>query len=799
MGCFATAMQAQSLKAFLSAGEEAVESGDHYNALYYYDNALEFDSTNLEVRYQFAQAARHFNAYKLAEEHYQYIVDNDTESAYLTSVFYLANMQQRQGKYDQALMNYNLYLSHPEGDELIERAEKEIAAIDFAKQEIENPRPGFTIERLDNNVNTPYSEFGAYEKEGQLFYSSLRFEKEEKEYRIPRIYSKILSSSEGDISAPVNGEINESPEHIAHSAFNHDGTRIYYTICAYADNMNIICDLYYREIDEEMNFGEAVRLPDHINPENSTSTQPSVAFDYKTQKETLFFTSNMEGAKANSMDIWAAEITEDGFGAPVNLTAINTNYDEMAPFYHSGSSTLYFSSDSYLGLGGFDIYKTYTDDEGEYTAPENMGAPVNSSFNDLYYALNEEGDKAYLSSNRTGSLYLEDSYEACCYDIYNVDIEEVKISLEVLTFNEETKDPLPGVNVKIIDLVKDEIAFESFNETSHEHYFDVICGREYIIVSEKNGYDSDTTSLMIRECDTTQKITKKVYLKPQIIKLEVFTYNKRTLEDLPGTTVILEDLSDSTVQIITQTNLESNDFYFDIVAGHKYRITGSKTGFSTETIISETNDIEDGKIVRKLYLLSLNDYLPIAVYFDNDYPDPRTRKMYTESTYSSTFDPYMAKQDEFVSSFVGDMDATDTEKQKAEDEINSFFDNNVQLGYDKMMHFVGLLKSRLEAGDIIEITLKGFASPRAANKYNLALGQRRIWTIKNELKEFNNGELAPFIENEQLLVTEVSFGEEIAPAGISDSYSNRRLSVYSVEASLQRRCEIVKVRILNNE
>jgi len=114
------------------------------------------------------------------------------------------------------------------------------------------------------------------------------------------------------------------------------------------------------------------------------------------------------------------------------------------------------------------------------------------------------------------------------------------------------------------------------------------------------------------------------------------------------------------------------------------------------------------------------------------------------------------------------------------------------------MHlFMDKLIERLEAGEIIELSLKGFASPRAANKYNLALGQRRIWTIKNELRAYNGGVMAPYIESGKLQVVEISFGEEAAPKDISDSYKNRRLSVYSVEASKQRRAELVRVRVLN--
>ena len=169
--------------------------------------------------------------------------------------------------------------------------------------------------------------------------------------------------------------------------------------------------------------------------------------------------------------------------------------------------------------------------------------------------------------------------------------------------------------------------------------------------------------------------------------------------------------------------------------------------------------------------------------------------MYTDLNYTNTFGDYYAKKEEFKRSYTKTLKGSSVEDGKAE--LEAFFENNVKLGYDRLQLFVSKLKKRLDEGDIIELELKGFASPRAANKYNLALGQRRIWALKNELRTFGNSILAPYIETGQLRIAEVSFGEEIAPAGISDAYTNPRLSVFSVEASRERKAEIVRVRILN--
>ncbi len=790
---------AQSLKAFLKAGEEALSGGDYYNAMYYYNTAQEFDTTRIDIKYGFAESARNFNAYTLAEQAYQFVLDNDNSSEYPLSSFYLATVQQNLGKYAEAQRNYELYLSeYRENDERQSlKAENEIEAIEWAIKEVENPPLGITVSRLENDINTPYTEFGGIQNGDEFYYSSLRFEKKQKGIRINRLYSKILSKGTDGPSSPIEGELNEYEQHAAHTSYSHDGSRMYYTLCDYLDELDIQCDLYYRNIEADNNYGPATILPANINLEGSTSTQPSIGYDPRTQEEYLYFASDRPEGKGG-LDIWYTKIASSGFEDPVNIDEINTLEDEVSPFYHSPTGTIYFSSNGYMGMGGLDIYSSFNDSEG-FTNAENLRSPVNSSFNDLYYSLDDEGTKAYFSSNRTGSLYLEESYEACCYDIYEVDIEEVKLDLNALTFNGESLDSLVGVRVSILDAITGETIDEFLNNSGHEHHFTILQGKEYLIVSERTGFESDTTSLSTRNLISLEEIIKKIYLNPLEVKLDIFAFDKLTSDPLDGVTVVLEEIGGDRI-LLSETNMESNDFHFDIIAGRRYKLIATKNGYAKDVLEFDALDIYEGVITKNVYLLDasgyLNRYLPINVYFNNDRPDPKSRKMYSDLSYSDTYTPYIGEVQEFqrwlTLSVEGEL------KTQLESDIDAFFENEVKGGNRKFQAFLIVLQERLEAGDILELSLKGYASPRAANKYNLALGQRRIWTLKNELKSYAGGILKPFIESGRLRVSELSLGEEIAPASVSDSYSDRQKSVFSVEASRERKAEIVKVRVLNN-
>jgi len=788
-----SALHGQSLKAFLNAGAEAMEDSDYYNACYYFQSALEFDTTNVDVHYLYAQASFKLKAYTRAESSFQYILDHDADQLHPLASFYLGLTQQNLGKYDLARTHFQLYLSESEGDDpyYTARAEKEIAAVEWAQDRILNPREGLNVERLNDSINTAYSEFAAVKNGSSLFYSSLRFEKEEKSQLVNRLFSKILRYEEAGTNEPLDEEFHQGGQHFANMAFSHDASSVYYTICEYSQGVELRCDIYKRVIDESGKWGAAQKLPSAINDSLSTNTQPSIAYDLRLDKEVLYFVSDREGGKGK-LDIWYSIINSNGYSDPINLESVNTIENEISPFYHSPTSTLYFSTDGRLGMGGYDVYSSVKVN-GTFEDPVNEEALINSSFDDVYYVLNSEGTEAYFSSNRIGSLYLDDSYEACCFDIYRAEIEDKPVELKILSYNELTRNPLNGTRVIIIDPLTDEVVFESLSPTENEHNFTVRYRREYTIITEKEGFQTDETSIKINQLEP---IDKKIYLTPLAVKLDVYAYDDITRDPLPGVLVTVNNLDRDALPKL-EFNESGNDFSFDINAGYNYEIIADKTGY--ERVIEPVNNllIINGIIRQDVFLrpIELNEYLPVCVYFDNDRPDRRSNKLYTDKSYSETYDEYVSKKDEFKEQ----LSFTLSEKLaiEAEDEVERFFDKNVKQGYEMLLLFIGKLKQRLEAGDKIEISLKGYASPRAQNKYNLAIGQRRIWTIKNEIRQFENSVLEQYIDSGMLQVVEVSFGEETAPDNVSDSYQDRRSSIYSVDASRERKAEIVRVRVLN--
>jgi Tol biopolymer transport system component len=171
----------------------------------------------------------------------------------------------------------------------------------------------------------------------------------------------------------------------------------------------------FREINKNMNFKEifvtidndiySVDLmkntfsPHKLNINTKyVECSPSLSPDGNT----LYFVSNRPGGFGGK-DIWSSERLSNGnWSDPINLgSKVNTAEDEESPFMMADGATLYFSSKGHNGMGGFDIFSATQNDDGLWSVPENIGAPVNTSGDDFYYITDTYGKCAFYSSDKT--------------------------------------------------------------------------------------------------------------------------------------------------------------------------------------------------------------------------------------------------------------------------------------------------------------------------------------------------------------------------------------------------------------
>ncbi len=790
IGLFA---QSPTKKQYITEAEKAFANKNYYAALVYYNEALEFDQNDATILYKSAESARLFNSYSVAAKKYHYLIDTLQDNQFSDAVFWLADMKQRMGQYTEAQKYYNLYSAEHGGSDtlLTDLTKKQLAAITFALDQKISPSKEKRFEKLGEDINTVASEVSGLKYGDDFYFSSMNYKSQPQNRKeLSKDISKILKKDKSETVELLPGYINERERLVSNISINHDGTMAYYTLCDYINGTDVRCEIYRSQLDSLGNMSNEFKLLDPINIDSTTSTHPHITIDKETGKEILYFVSDREGG-VGRLDIWYSLLdSKFGFSEPINISDINTSGDDITPFYSNSSDFLYFSSDFRQGYGGFDIYKSAKTNDA-FGNVVILTQPFNSSYNDIYYSEDREGNTAYLSSNREGALFVDEYFESCCYDIYKMDLIKVDIDLNVLTYDKLTGRDLKKATVQLID---NETGIELDRVTNMEgidHQFVLQEDRNYMIVATRENYFPDTIYLSTVGIEESQSIDKKMFLETDRLLLDVFTFTTIGQIPLEGCTVTLIDLTDG--KEITEINPLGNEFNFMPEIGREYKIVAKKEGYKDAEEYLDTRIYDKPTLItKKLYLdkFILQDLLPIALYFDNDLPDLASRSTMTKAKYGELVDNYVASKETYKSNYVKPL--KDNEKENAAENFEIFFEGDVKGGYDKFKMFLNNLQQELEAGNQVELVLKGYASPRADNKYNLALGQRRVNSVKNEMIFFENEELKKYYLAGQLVITDISFGKELAPPNVSGDLKDRRKSVYSLDASRERRVEILR-------
>jgi hypothetical protein len=434
--------QAQSIKQLLKQGSDAMSIKDYSSATQIYNQVILIDSSNVTYQLLFADASR-LNYDNTAALHwYEKIFKQDNGKTYTEVPFYIATQLKNTGKYKDAKKYFDKYYKKQKNSkdkikkQLALKAKQEFDACDIAQILIKNPGD-VKILHLDSMVNSKVSEYAPFEYDSLLYFSSLRdksksdangvgFNKLYTAHKSPTKENKFLKAQELDSLFNKNGI------HNANTSFNSDFTKIFVSRCGAVNATQYKCEIYVSDF-KEGHWTDLKKLPSPINVEGSNTTQP--CFSELNGKDVLFFASD-RGAGEGAMDIWYAYMNKDeSFETPINAgKKVNTIEDEITPWYVKENNTLFFSSTWHKGLGNFDIFKSEyknntstgsaTTSTGsvqlEFTDAQNLGYPINSSYNDIYYSINSKKDKAYISSNRIGS-YFEDK-PSCCNDIYSFPI-----------------------------------------------------------------------------------------------------------------------------------------------------------------------------------------------------------------------------------------------------------------------------------------------------------------------------------------------------------------------------------------
>lgn len=419
----------QTRQAFVRAASSAKLAGDYYSASLYYKQALEFDEDDLEVIYQLAEVSRLYHDYTGAVLGYEKCVLLDTKQRKTLATFYAGEMRKCLGAYAEAQKHFQNYYNVHAGDSnfFSRKSFLQLAACDTAQRLIKNPGKE-EISGLGNTVNTIYNDFAGQQMDDSIIYfSSQRFLEEGKTKKKEKAYvSKILTSKneKGSWNSPVLMDriLNPSGFLNCNSNISADHRYLFFSRCTSINVSTYHAELYVSKW-ENGKWKSPSKLGNEINSKEYTSTQPAVATN-GASGYILYFSSDRPGG-FGGMDIWRSTFSNGMFGSPENLgPEINSQGNEITPFFDNLSSTFYFSSDWHAGLGGYDVFHSEMKN-GVFTNVVNMGYPLNSSCDDIYFTVTKTGKEGLLTSNRPGSMYLYT--QTCCYDVYRYVIPELQI------------------------------------------------------------------------------------------------------------------------------------------------------------------------------------------------------------------------------------------------------------------------------------------------------------------------------------------------------------------------------------
>ena len=812
-------INAQSLRAYITAADKAYATNDYFTALVYYKKVFEVEPHRNDIHFKYAESARLFQAYRIAEDAYHKITLSKDSMRFPLATFWLGVVKKNLAKYDEAEVVFNDYLEkHKRVNPRYSRmAEKNIVDCRWAKRMIRSQNANLTVEHIKDGINTPYSEFGAVEVDSSVYFSSMRFQDKTKMF-----YSKVMKrEKDGEIKT---FEFNTDDKFAANPSISFDGNRLYYTLCKYDVAGNINCSIHYRDRKYNDVWGAAQKLPSFINFPGFTATHPAIGYDKLNKREVLFFSSNRPGGKGK-LDIWYSTVSPNGkFTRPVNHSVINSRENDVTPFFHSPSQTLYFSSDGYPGMGGYDIYKIKRKGRSWQT-PVHMIYPVNSSYNDLYFALNEEGKKSYFASNRIEAMEIDEESEACCNDLFIANIQPAKIELtkeeylaltnktssdyiteeldepKVIILTEIEPEPISVLPETKLDPVNTETDKTSTIATTDPEGETSSAG-QLNTKGEKIEVNNDTQKNTSPDDELDSNLSRDVF--SLVFEVEVLDMN---LEPLPGVNVdFLEQSKESNSRNFSKKIESGNKVKFRIKDHVNYSVVLSKPGFETDTFSLDRENLLDATELTLPFFMNqlpdgsdfiesplkdqleeelvtetmLNDFIPLALYFNNNEPDPTSWSNTTNLNYEQIFLNFYNKKERFKDRYVRKF--AQSQRDNAITQIEEFFDNDLKKNYEELIKLSDQISKFLEKGNKVTIGFQGTFTLANANSKSLALANRRMSSLRNHFRTHLGGKLLSYIDQGLL-----SF-EIVDPVIITNSTIT---GIYSPEASKLRKIEIM--------
>jgi outer membrane protein OmpA-like peptidoglycan-associated protein len=556
--------------------------------------------------------------------------------------FWLAWSYQLNSRWDEAIKHYQLYLSQGKKNAgETDDVNKKIAECNSGKKYSATPERVF-VDNLGSAINSTFPEYGpsiSADEETIIFTArrdnstgGKRDENDNGYYE--DIYISVKSNGKWQASKQLSKTVN-TDNHDAAAGLSSDGSKLY----VYRHSGKDGGDLY-----ESVLFGVDWEAPIHMNKYiNTKYHESSVSLSFDGRR--MYFVSNKESGLGDR-DIYYSDMDVKGeWGASKNIgPVINTKYAEEAVFMHPDGVTLYFSSKGHNSMGGYDIFKS-TLLNGVWSAPENLGYPINGPDDDVFFVVSGSGSRAYFASSKTGGFGEKDLYKItflgpekapllntqdqliamAANPVSNlkvenaVDVASAKLTiLKGVVSDAKTHQPLES-SIDLIDNDKNVVlaTFKS-NSSTGKYLVNLPSGKNYGIAVKRDGYLFHSENFNLPNNAAFQEFTKDVALK----KIEIgstivlrnifFDFDKATIRpesanELERLIKLLNDNPTLKIELGSHTDSKGSDDY-------NWKLSESRSksvvdyligkGISTARLVAkgygetkpiDTNDTDEGR------------------------------------------------------------------------------------------------------------------------------------------------------------------------------------------------------------
>jgi len=509
--------------------EEFEQALDIYMQIYTHD------SSNANLNYRIGQSILHLtnqNKYKRVDAIYyleqsiESMTPEYNEGSYkekkapFEALFYLGNAYRFNHEFDKAIVVYERFISYlpPTDYFYIDFVKRESQACHNAQELISVPVK-YETESLNDVVNTGakvencpvvnYNEDVIIYTSGSnnSFSPDINMAAMNVDYKMDKIYFTHFVDTAWTEPISINKQL-KAGKNTVPTAITGDGKTLY-TVRDDNDNGNIYVSHF-----EDGKWSKMTKLNRNIN---SSDWESHVSITKDGQ--TLFFTSDRPGGYGG-LDVYKSNFDEeDGdWGPAINLgPTINSIYDEETPYIINNGRTLYFSSQGHYGMGGFDIFYTSLLDNGNWTSPMNLGYPLNTVGNDLFYLPRRNGEYAIFPLNGNDRGYQQSN------DIYKIKVpvpgtDSTEIELKGIVSIEDNNWPMySGAQITLINNETNDTLKYVDIDLETGAYSTVISAGSFKVVYFAPGYMPRIEYVLIPKIFAKTEFVLNVTLKPLLV------------------------------------------------------------------------------------------------------------------------------------------------------------------------------------------------------------------------------------------------------------------------------------------